>query len=81
MDEDKQSYLVPFHIFKDYTPDNKLNTLFHYMSAAYQNSTAVEHRVQKLEKRKLFDRGLSIGSGGVGGFLAIMSRWVITKFL
>ena len=77
--KDKSSYLVPFEVFKKYEQDAKLNTLFHYASASYYSGKEVEQRVQKLERKKWFDKGLSVSSGGVGGFVALVVKWMFEK--
>jgi hypothetical protein len=83
MGNNKKSLMVTPEIFETYGADQKLNTLFHYVSATHDNTCIqneiYETRFAKLEKRKLVDKGLAIGSGGVGGFLAVTFKWIAIK--
>ena len=50
--------------------DSKLNTLFDI-------TVSIDQRLQNLENRKLFNTTLSAFTGAIGGFLAIIAKWVL----
>lgn len=81
----KKSLIVTPEIFKTYGTEQKLNTLFHYVYTLHNNSCAqgraTDDRLDALERRKLVDKGVAIGSGGVGGFAFMAVKWFMTKVL
>ena len=65
--------------FKEYSIDNKLNTLFDLGQATYEQSVSgdekLSNRVEKLENRKKRDTAVSSMSGFVGGaFTVVMAK-------
>lgn len=71
--------------FKGYSAKSQRETLFDLQIETQQllisYKTETDGRVTKLEKRKRADRGISILSGGIGGFvyMAVINakRWII----
>lgn len=76
-----RSYIVPPEIFKDYSPDQKLNTLFHYVSTLHDNSEIQKEAIQELRKRKLVNKGIAMLSGGIGGAVAITFKHIYSFLL
>lgn len=80
---DKKSYIIPPENFEKLDYEQKMNTVFYYISTMHDNQ-AVEselnnRRLKKLEKRKLLDTGIAATTGAVGGFFAILAKWVLGK--
>ena len=67
--------------FSGYDTDSKLDTLFDYVHAIYEQSCSgdakLEKRVVALERRKRFDTGLSAFMGLAGGMIAAFGRKLI----
>lgn len=70
--------------FKQYPVESKLDTLFDFSVAIYEQSCTkqedCEDRFRKLEKRKWFDKGLSAGTGFIGGVVAILGSLKLKLF-
>ena len=77
---EKKSYIVPPEIFKTYGQDQKLDTMFHLLTALHDNQEIQNQTIRELRKRRLVDRGAALVGGGVGGavmvVLKFMASWV-----
>jgi len=78
---EKKSYIVPPEIFKDYGPNQKLNTLFHYVSTLHDNSEIQTTAIRELRKQKLVNKGIAALSGGIGGAVAVVFKSVYAFLL
>jgi hypothetical protein len=64
-------YEIDEETFKDLKPSQQNWLLFKTFNT---DRAEVDKRFEVLEKRKLVDRTLSVGSGFVGGFMAILMK-------
>lgn len=81
MNHKKPSMIVPPETFKTFSDSAKLDTIYHYIHAMFENQETQAEEIDKLQKRKLFDKGLSVSAGGAGGFAAMLVKWVVAKLL
>jgi hypothetical protein len=58
--------------FETFDVEGKLNTLFDLI-------LGIDRRLERLEKRSLFNKSLAFVGGLVGGFVAIFGKWMVGR--
>lgn len=66
--------------FKEYPVNSKLDTLFDFAVATYEKQEKMDDRIEKLEKRKWYDKGIAAGSGFASGLLALVAAVKLKLF-
>ena len=79
----KKSYIVPPEVFEKYTPEQKMNTLFYYISALHDNAEIQNEvtcaEIRKLKNQKWVNKGVAAGAGGVGSLILRVGEFLLSK--
>lgn len=76
-----RSMIVTPELFETLDANQKLDTLFFYISAIHENleiqEEQIEDRFCKIEKRKWWNTAMAASGGFVGGFAAVLSKGLL----
>lgn len=69
--------------YRDLDTDSKLNVLFDYMHEIHDCACSTDQKFNDFEKkydnRKRFDTTIAGTSGFIGGFIAVLVKWIVGK--
>ena len=80
---DKKSYIVPAEVFQSLPNDQKLDTMFFYISALHDNIEVLQERtngeLRKLKNQRWVNKSIAAGAGGVGSLIFRIGEFILSK--